>query len=399
MDNMEEDEVAGFIRRTSRGETPAPEDHLMDRTSHVLHRSARSSMRPEFRLPWDELTTTGDIPAAQSGNASARSAGTSYNTMGRDARQDVSGVPSPRRAFVSARDFAEDSSSVSSYGGHGQPTGQGWGAYQRMDAPRRPTQEQPATGRNFFGSRSNNTRPEPEGQSPTTTRQSRQQQPAPAHNAQQGWSNPFSPSARRSTYSLSESSRAALNNPDSVVESIGTQRLMPSRDPTAAFYSPPRPRFATPYTEPASSINWTVPRNEEQYQRGRARHGPRNPSEANPRRSGFKFVDDAELKRWEEHKAIDDLTKQRNEDRAKGLMPAPGPRRPWVKPSFPAPSNESKQLMSPSMRRQCDVWGKAYSAQQAKQRLEAQAAKRKRDDEEGGLRKRSRTRRSRSRSP
>jgi hypothetical protein len=110
-------------------------------------------------------------------------------------------------------------------------------------------------------------------------------------------------------------------------------------------------------------------------------------------------VDDAELKRWEEHEAIDDLTKQRNEDRAKGLMPAPGPRRPWVKPSFPAPSNESKQLMSPSMRRQCDVWGKAYSAQQAKQRLETQAAKRKRDDEEGGLRKRSRTRRSRSRSP
>jgi hypothetical protein len=255
IDNMEEDEVADFIRRTSRGETPAPEDHLMDRTSHVLYRSARSSMRPEFRLPWDELTTTGDIPAAQSGNASARSAGTSYNTMGRDARQDVSGVPSPRRDFVSARDFAEDSSSVSSYGGHGQPTGQGWGAYQRMDAPRRPTQEQPATGRSFFGSRSNNTRPEPEGQSPTTTRQSRQQQPAPAHNAQQGWSNPFSPSARRSTYGLSESSRAALNNPDSVVESIGTQRLMPSRDPMAAFYSPPRPRFATPYTEPASSIN------------------------------------------------------------------------------------------------------------------------------------------------
>jgi hypothetical protein len=111
-------------------------------------------------------------------------------------------------------------------------------------------------------------------------------------------------------------------------------------------------------------------------------------------------VDAAELKRWEEQRVVDDLTKQRNADRAKGLMPAPGPSRPWVKPSFPAPSNESKQLMSPSMRRQCDVWGKAYSAQQAKQRLEAQAAKRKRDDEEGGTeRKKPRTRRSRSRSP
>jgi hypothetical protein len=302
IDNMEEDEVADFIRRNTRGETPAPEDRSMEQTNTVHHHSARSSMRPEFRLPWEGLTTTGDIPGGQIGSASARSAGTTINTVEDDLRQVVSTVPSSRRDFVSARDFSEGTSSASTDGGYGRPTGQGWGAYQRMDAPMRPTQEQPATRRSFFGSRSNTTRPEPEGQSPTATRQSRQQQPAPAPNAQQGWSNPFSPSARRSTYGLSESSRAALNNPDFVVESIGTQRLMPSRDPMAAFYSPPRPRFATPYTQPASSINWTVPRNEEQYQRGRGRPGPRNPSAANPRRSGFQHVHDAELKRWEEHK-------------------------------------------------------------------------------------------------
>lgn len=82
IDNMDEEEVADFIRRNTRGETPAPEDRSMERTSHIHHHPGRSSMRPEFRLPWDELTTTGDIPAAQNGNASARSAGTSYNTMG-----------------------------------------------------------------------------------------------------------------------------------------------------------------------------------------------------------------------------------------------------------------------------------------------------------------------------
>ena len=229
IDNMEEDEVADFIRRTTRGETPAPEDRSMDQHQPAHNHSARSAMRPEFQLPWDQLTTTGDIPAAQNENATARSAGTSYNTMGRDARQDVSAVPSSRRDFVSTRDFSEDSSLSSSGGSFGQPTGQGWGAYQRMDAPRGAAQEEPGNGRSFFGSRSNDTRPEPEGQTPSTQKRGYQRQSAPARDAQQGWSNPFSPSARRSTYGLSESSRAALNNPDFVVESIGTQRLMPSR--------------------------------------------------------------------------------------------------------------------------------------------------------------------------
>jgi hypothetical protein len=186
IDNMEEDEVADFIRRNTRGETPAPEDRSMEQSNTFPHHSARSSMRPEFQLPWDELTTTGDIPAAQNGNASARSAGISYNAMWLDSRQEASSAPTSRRDFVSARDFSEGSSSSSSGGSFGQPTGQGWGAYQRMDAPRGAAQEEPATGRSFFGSRSNNTRPEPEGQTPTITRQSRQQQPAPAHNAQQG---------------------------------------------------------------------------------------------------------------------------------------------------------------------------------------------------------------------
>jgi hypothetical protein len=159
----------------------------------------------------------------------------------------------------------------------------------------------------------------------------------------------------------------------------------------AAFNSTPRPKGRK--TEPASSVNVTIPRNEEQYQRGRGR--PKTPSAPNPRRSGFSFLGREKLKKWEEHKAIDDLTKQRNEDRAKGLMPAPGPRRPWIKLSFPAPSNESRQLMSPSMRRQCDVWGKAYEAQQ---RLEGQVAKRKREEEDGGEKKKPRSRRSGSRS-
>jgi hypothetical protein len=235
IDNMEEDEVADFIRRNTRGETPAPEDHSTEQNNTVHHHSAPSSMRPEFRLPWEGLTTTGDIPTAQNGNASGRSAGTTYSTMGDDPRQGVRAAAASRRDFVSARDLSERTSSASSDGGYGQPTGRGWGAYQRMDAPARPTQEQPATRRSFFGSGSNNTRPEPEGQTPTTTRQSRQQEAAPARDSQQGWSNHFSPSARRSSYGLSQSSEQAIHNPNAVVQSIDTQRLMPSRDPMAAF--------------------------------------------------------------------------------------------------------------------------------------------------------------------
>jgi hypothetical protein len=123
IDNMEEEEVADFIRRNTRGETPAPEDRSMEQTSHVHHHPGRSSMRPEFQLPWEELTTTGDIPGGQIGSASARSAGTTYSTMGDDPRQGVRAAASSRRDFVSARGFSEGTSSASTDGGYGRPTG------------------------------------------------------------------------------------------------------------------------------------------------------------------------------------------------------------------------------------------------------------------------------------
>ena len=60
--------------------------------------------------------------------------------------------------------------------------------------------------------------------------------------AELGWYNSFSPSARRHRDNLSGSSQQAVRDPAAVVQSVGTQRLMPSRDPMAAFDTAPRPK-------------------------------------------------------------------------------------------------------------------------------------------------------------
>jgi hypothetical protein len=349
IDENDEDDIADYIRRTTRGGTPAPEDHSMENSEPVDDRSGESR------------------------SAYSRPAGTNDSMMGSNEQQGMGYARPSSTGFTSANDFSEDDEEQQRM----------WDIRRtRMDAAQFAVQEEPVTGRNIFGGRTSSALAGSEGQTYSSINQAHQQEPIPASVTQRGWSSPFSPSSRRSTEQLSRSSARAVSNPDAVVQSIGTQRLMPSRDPMAAFHAPPRPRG--PSIDPRTTLSSGIGRDEELYQLGRAK--PSSPWLQGPRRTGTAAVSREEQKEWDDRKAVDDLTKKMNEDRATGLMPAPAPPRPWVKPSFPPPSKESKELMSPSMRRQCDVWGKAWREEQ---QLKAKEKKEKGEAEKKKKRKRS----------
>ena len=162
----DEDDIADYIRRTTRGGTPAPEDHSMENSEPVEDRSGESR------------------------SAYSRPAGTNDSMMGSNEQQGMGYARPSSTGFTSANDFSEDDEDQQRM----------WDIRRtRMDAAQFAVQEEPVTGRNIFGGRTSSALAGSEGQTYSSINQAHQQEPIPASVTQRGWSSPFSPSSRRST--------------------------------------------------------------------------------------------------------------------------------------------------------------------------------------------------------
>lgn len=197
--------------------------------------------------------------------------------------------------------------------------------------------------------------------------QTGQQDPTPARTTEEGWFNPFSPNSRRSTQQFAPSSSRAIQEPDAVIPSIGTQPLMPPRDPMAAFNSKPvKVLYKKKEIDPV--IDSGIPVNRDQA-RPFVPHGyPRKriPAAPTPTADYMRHAlpkNSEEKEKWRVAREVVDLTKQRNEDRAKGLMPPPPPRIPVMPVCIKPPTAEERAALPPAFRRKCEAWEKAHKVE------------------------------------
>jgi hypothetical protein len=355
----------------SRGAIPAPEDHLTEQNDYLEGRSGSDNVRDMAGVPRDGqdsdkgsrmnrwATRDGEDGSVESGEPVG-------NGVDMDAFGLASGVT--RNQMIHARDNPGDDTAASY-----EDT---LAAESTASRPARSTFGGPLA--SPFGGPLVSPFPRPEGLTSDSSRTTAHRGTLPARNSESGWFNPFSPHARRTTEQLSSSSEHAVHNPDAVIQSIGTQRLMPSRDPMAPFHAEPRPKGRA--VAPARSASPDIERNKELVKRSIGR--PKEPW-LNKRRSSFVPRDPAEVEEWYKWKAADDLTKQRDDDLKKGLTTLPRPFRPWVKPSLAPPTAEQKELIPPAMRRQFDAWQEAYDEEQ---RVEREGKRLEREKEREGKR-------------
>ena len=253
---------------------------------------------------------------------------------------------------------------------------------------------------------------------------------AMAQNSQQGYTltritqhgspSPFHPSSRRSQQplqstsgrdrapvrsiqehtSLSPSTRSSRSRPlllssertvrdfDVIAPSIGTQRLMPPRDPMAAFYTEPERRLSRRSISPSPTRTSGFAVNEEQYRdpnlfpwvhTGSKKHRPASNIAADSARITIP-KDDRQERQWRGRIEAAHLAKQRNEDRAKGLMPPPPPRIPRIPVSIRRPDEASRASLPLPFRLKLDGFEKAWEEEKRLNQLRAERRKAKRGE-------------------
>ena len=222
----------------------------------------------------------------------------------------------------------------------------------RSHASARARQEPSTPARNIFDLTSAFARPDT--QVFRSTRRTSQRNTTPARDPEHGWTSPFSPHSRRSTENLSRSSQQAVQTPTAVVQSIGTQRLMPSRDPMAPFHSAPTPRAEK--IPPTATKRPTIPRNEDEVKR--AFWYPKEPWKKIRDASPVPALEDPERQRWKSWtpKYVPKVSKKIPD---KGLVRVPPPFKPWNS-YMPVPNREERKTIPTKMRRQFRAWQQAH---------------------------------------
>jgi len=121
---------------------------------------------------------------------------------------------------------------------------------------------------------------------------------------------------------------------------------------------------------PSRTIGVNIPRNEGEVKRARSQ--PKEPwrNIRSDREKLEKILprDEAELKKWTDWEAADDLEKQRKADLANGVTAMPRQRRPWIKPSHRPLSAEEKNLIPPDFKRQTEIWQREYKEEKKLER-------------------------------
>jgi hypothetical protein len=258
----ENSDVADLAKRMCRGATPAPEDHSTEEIDSLEGRSDGVTLRDMGGMPRDgrhsdmtgRMNRWGTRDDEEGPIESTEPVG---NRPGSDAFGLGGGLT--RNMIMHARNTPGDSNAAS----YEDNVTADW-TRQSLSRPNAPTST-PA--RSSFGGPLASLFARPEGLASRSSRRTSREEVVQARDSQVGWFNLFSPLARRSTEGLSDSSQQAVQYPDAIFQSIGTQRLMPSRDPMAPFHAEPRPKGRN--ITPSAYASPEIRRNEEELRRAR----------------------------------------------------------------------------------------------------------------------------------